>query len=114
MENDWKKRLGVVYSTDPDFEYDRNDQREENSPDPGEQKLYVSLDRKKRKGKSVTLISGFRDSQQDQKELARELKRKCGVGGSVTQDGILIQGDFRERVIPLLREKGYQVIAKGG
>jgi len=114
MDNDWKKRLGVVYSTNPDFDYDGGGKQEEASPPPQQQTLYVSLDRKNRKGKTVTLISGFRGSRDDEKELAKELKSKCGVGGSQGDEGILIQGDFRDRIMTLLKDKGFQVKRKGG
>jgi translation initiation factor 1 len=114
MDNDWKKRLGMVYSTNPDFDFDTGDQEEHETPEPLQQQLYVSLDRKNRKGKKVTLIEGFRGSTADKKSLAKELKSSCGVGGSVGESGILIQGDFRERVVSLLQEKGFQVKRKGG
>ena len=114
MDNDWKKRLGMVYSTNPDFEYDTGGAKEMETPEPRLQQLYVSLDRKNRKGKKVTLVEGFTGSSRDLKELARELKSSCGVGGSVVDTQILIQGDFRERVISLLQDKGYKVKRKGG
>lgn len=114
MENDWKKRLGMVYSTNPDFEYDTGREEEIQTPEPGQQLLYVSLDRKNRKGKKVTLVEGFKGSLQDLKDLARELKSSCGVGGSVSDMQILIQGDFRDRVMQLLLDKGYKVKRSGG
>lgn len=114
MDNDWKKRLGTVYSTNPDFQYDNGEEEKQESLEPGQQQLYVSLDKKNRKGKKVTLIEGFQGKAEDMKSLARELKSSCGVGGSVGESGILIQGDFRERVISLLQEKGFKVKRKGG
>ena len=114
MDNDWKKRLGMVYSTNPDFQYDSDDQEKSESLTPQQQLLYVSLDKKNRKGKKVTLVEGFAGTTEDLKGLAKELKSKCGVGGSVGKDNILIQGDFRERVISLLQEKGFKVIRSGG
>ena len=114
MENDWKKRLGVVYSTDPDFQYDAGDEEPEKSPPPREQTLYVRLDRRNRKGKTVTLIEGFRGSEEELKMLGKELKTTCGVGGSAKNGEILLQGDFRERVLTLLLEKGYKVRRAGG
>ena len=114
MENDWKKRLGVVYSTDPDFAYSREQEEEPETLAPAEQKLYVSLDRKNRKGKTVTLVEGFRGTADDLLALGKVLKSRCGVGGSVKEGEIILQGDFRDRVITMLTEKGYKVIRKGG
>ena len=113
MENDWKKRLGVVYSTNQEFEYkgDRKDQQE--TLPPGQQKLYVSLDKKNRKGKSVTLVEGFIGSEDDLKSLGKELKSKCGSGGTAKDGEIIIQGDFRDRVSAMLKDKGYEVKRKG-
>ena len=114
MNNDWKKRLGTVYSTNPDFHYESDDQGEQNTLPPQQQKLYVSLDKKNRKGKKVTLVEGFVGSTEDLKDLAKELKSKCGVGGSLSENSILIQGDFRDRLMSLLQEKGFKVKRSGG
>jgi len=114
MENDWKKRLGVVYSTNDDYDYDSDKKDEEETPPPGQQKLYVSLDRKNRKGKSVTLIEGFSGSETDLKDLGRELKGICGSGGSAKDGEILVQGDFRDRIVSHLQKKSYIVKRKGG
>ena len=114
MENDWKKRLGVVYSTNPEFDFRKDQDDAEETLPPQQQKLYVRLDRKNRKGKSVTLIEGFVGTEEDLKSLARELKTKCGVGGSARDGEILIQGDFRERIRNLLEEKDYKVKRSGG
>lgn len=114
MENDWKKRLGMVYSTNPDFEYEKESETEEETLPPQQQNLKVSIDRKKRKGKSVTLVTGFVGSEDDLKDLGKMLKTKCGVGGTVKDGEILIQGEFRERVMELLKEEGYKVKKSGG
>jgi translation initiation factor 1 len=114
MDNDWKKRLGMVYSTNPDFQFDPGEEEETETPAPQKQLLYVSLDKKKRKGKKVTLVEGFKGSSEDLKSLAKELKSKCGVGGSVGDGQILIQGDFRDRMMALLQEKGFKVKRSGG
>ncbi|MCK5692057.1 MAG: translation initiation factor [Bacteroidales bacterium] len=114
MENDWKKRLGMVYSTNPDFQYESGEQEEMETLAPQQQQLYVSLDKKNRKGKKVTLVEGFKGTTEDLKNLAKELKSSCGVGGSAGDYNILIQGDFRDRVITLLQEKGFTVKRKGG
>jgi translation initiation factor 1 len=114
MESDWKKRLGVVYSTNPDFQFDPGNEEEPETRDPGEQCLYVSLDRKNRKGKAVTLVEGFTGRQDDLKLLGKSLKSRCGVGGSVKEGVILVQGDFRDRIAEMLKEEGYMVKRKGG
>ena len=114
MENDWKKRLGVVYSTDPGYRYDTEDKPQEETPEPGEQILRISLDRKNRKGKTVTIIEGFRGSEEDLKALEKTLKKSCGAGGSAKNGEILLQGDFREKAMKLLSEKGYHIRRKGG
>ena len=114
MGNDWKDRLGMVYSTNPDFEYDKEEKQETETVSKKQQKLRVSLDRKKRKGKAVSLISGFVGKDNDLKELAKLLKTKCGVGGSVKDGEILIQGDFRDKIIELLAKEGYKAKKSGG
>jgi len=114
MENDWKKRLGVVYSTIPDFEYSKGEDSSNDFPPPENQVIYVSLDRKKRKGKAVTLLEGFRVSEDALQNLSKEFKKKCGVGGTTGEGYILLQGDFRDRVSALLQESGFKVKRKGG
>ena len=107
-DNDWKKRLGVVFSTNPDFKYEEEKKEEPQTPEPSKQRLIVSIDRKNRGGKQVTLVSGFTGSEDDLAELGRILKVKCGVGGSAKNGEITIQGDFRDRVTALLNEMGYK------
>ncbi len=114
MANDWKDRLGMVYSTNPDFEYDKEEKQEAETLPSKQQKLRVSLDKKKRKGKAVSLISGFVGNDNDLKELSKLLKTKCGVGGSVKDGEILIQGDFRDKIIELLAKEGYKAKKSGG
>ncbi len=107
-KNDWKDRLNIVYSTNPDFKYEEtNSQPVETLPNE-EQRLKVSLDKKNRKGKVVTLISGFIGEKEDLKNLEKFLKTKCGVGGSSKDSDILIQGDFRQEVKDLLLAKGFK------
>ena len=106
-DNDWKSRLGMVYSTNPDFEY-RTDERTEPEPlPPARQQLRVWLDRKQRAGKVVTLVRGFVGREEDLAELARLLKTRCGVGGAAKQGEIIIQGDHRDRVVEILTKAGY-------
>lgn len=114
MENDWKKRLGVVYSTSNDYDYDNNTNEEDDTIPVKQQKLTISLDRKNRKGKAVTLIAGFIGTNDDLKELGKLLKNKCGVGGSVKDGEILLQGDHRDKVVQYLTEKGYKTKKSGG
>ena len=114
MENDWKKRLGVVYSTNPGFQYEEEGDQRQKTLSPEQQKLYVSLDRKNRKGKAVTLVEGFTGSDGDLKSLGKELKNKCGSGGTAREGEIIIQGDFRDRVMTILRDKGFVLKQKGG
>jgi translation initiation factor 1 len=108
-DNDWKKRLGTVYSTNPEFNFDYEGNEEEETLPPGKQNLRISLDRKKRKGKSVSLITGFTGKEEDLKELAASLKKKCGTGGSASEGEILIQGDFRQRLKEILEKEGYKI-----
>ena len=107
-DNDWKKRLGVVYSTDPDFTYTENTSEEPETPEPSAQKLTVTIDRRNRGGKQVTLVSGFVGSEEGLAALGRTLKVKCGVGGSAKNGEITIQGDFRDKVTALLTDMGYK------
>lgn len=106
--NDWKKRLGVVFSTNPDYEFQEEEKQEQETLAPGLQKLIVSIDRRNRSGKQVTLVSGFVGSEDDLAELGRTLKVKCGVGGSAKNGEITIQGDFRDKVTELLIKMGYK------
>lgn len=109
MANDWKDRLGVVYSTDPNFKYvtaaDFNE--EPDTLEPSRQKLIVGIDRRNRGGKQVTLVSGFVGKEADLAALAKTLKTKCGVGGSAKDGQILIQGVFRDRIVAILKSLGY-------
>ena len=107
MGKNKKKRVGITYSTNPDFEYSFEEDQQEDI-DPSEQRLKVMIDRKQRKGKSVTLITGFEGSDEGLKELAKMLKSKCGVGGSAKDGEIIIQGALKQKVYDLLMKEGYQ------
>lgn len=112
--NDWKSRLGMVYSTNPEYKYDTADDGCSDKRKPSEQDLRVWLDRKQRAGKQVTLVKGFVGSDDDLREVASMLKNKCGVGGTAKDGEIIIQGDFRDRVVDLLVKAGYRAKKAGG
>jgi translation initiation factor 1 len=109
-----KGRSGVVYSTDPDFEYKYDEEEPAVEIPANQQKLRVHLDRKQRGGKEVTLILGFVGPNESLEELGKYLKTKCGVGGSAKESEIFVQGDHRERVLQLLIEKGFTQTKKAG
>ena len=97
---------GTVYSTNPNYVFDYGEE-ETLTLEPAKQNLRVLLDKKQRAGKKVTLVTGFKGSDYDLAVLGKELKSACGVGGSVKDGEILLQGDFHEKVLALLLEKGY-------
>lgn len=102
-----KNRIGIVYSTSQDFVYETDEVAEPDTLAPSEQKLKVTIDRKQRKGKVVTLVSGFIGKNDDLEELARILKTGCGTGGSAKDGEIIIQGELLEKVRKILIDKGY-------
>ena len=104
----------MVYSTNPDFGYEHEESEEEETLAPNEQKLTALLDRKMRKGKSVTIITDFVGSDSDLKALGKLLKIKCAVGGAAKDGEIILQGDVREKAIKLLMDLGYNVKRSGG
>ena len=107
-KNDKKGRVNVVYSTNPDFRYEYDEENETETLAPEKQNLRVTLDSKQRKGKTVTLVQGFVGTEDDLKELAKLLKNKCGVGGSVKDGEIIIQGELKEKILAILRENKYR------
>src|SRR5574344_1251122 len=102
------KRIGVVYSTNPSFQYQEEESPYQETLSPEKQTLRITLDRKQRGGKTVTLVTGFIGTEEDLSALGRELKQKCGVGGNTKEGEIIIQGDMREKVIAYLTQKGYK------
>jgi Translation initiation factor 1 (eIF-1/SUI1) and related proteins len=105
--NNWKDRLNVVYSTNPDFQYERSNEPEEDTLPKEKQNLRVQLDKRNRNGKKVSLITGFIGTNEDLQILSKLLKTKCGVGGSAKEGEIIIQGDFREKIKDVLLKEGY-------
>ena len=116
MAKQKKQRFeGVVYSTLDDFEYNDAEGRQVQETLPNDkQRLKVGLDKKQRKGKVVTIVTGFVGTDADLEDLARKLKQKCGVGGSAKDGEILIQGDFKEKIIQYLTSEKFQVKSFGG
>ncbi|MBN2635072.1 MAG: translation initiation factor [Prolixibacteraceae bacterium] len=112
--NDWKERLGVVYSTNNDFQFEKEQDEERETLPNRKQNLKVWLDRKQRKGKVVTLVKGFVGTDDDLKDLGKLLKTKCGVGGTVKDGEILLQGDFANKVVEILENENFNVKRAGG
>jgi translation initiation factor 1 len=111
--NDWKKREGVVYSTDSSFEFNYQQQNESETLAPRQQDLRVELDKSMRAGKQVTLVTGFIGTTADLESLGKLLKSKCGVGGSVKDGQVIIQGDHRDKLLAILIKEGYRAKRKG-
>jgi translation initiation factor 1 len=109
-----KERINVVYSTNPNFNYSYDEDAEPETLAPELQQLKIMLDKKQRAGKSVTLIQGFVGTQDALNNLAKLLKSKCGVGGSAKDGEVIIQGDFRDKVIDILTKEGYKTKRVGG
>ncbi len=106
-KKDWREQLGVVYSTNPDFGKQNEEEIPQKRIESRKQLLRVELD--KRNGKPATLVTDFQGSDDEVKELAKTLKVKCGAGGSSRDGEILVQGDFRVKIALLLEEMGYKV-----
>ena len=109
-----QNRTGVVYSTNPDFTYQDNAPGETLTLPPPQQQLRVQLDKKQRGGKQVTLVTGFVGTDADLQALGKLLKTKCGVGGSAKDGEVVVQGDFRDKVLEALLKAGYKAKKAGG
>jgi translation initiation factor 1 len=105
--SDWKKRLDIVYSTNPDYHFQEEGEENRKTGPKEKQLLRISLDKRNRRGKAVTLITGFTGSDEELQELGKMLKMKCGVGGSAKEGEIIIQGDHRDKVLGILQKEGY-------
>ena len=114
MSKKEKSRVNVVYSTNPDFQFQHEAEDEPDTLANNQQRLYVSIDRKQRAGKEATLIEGFTGTEDDLKDLGKLLKSKCGVGGTVKDNEILIQGNFKDKIYDLLVKEGYTQTKKKG
>jgi translation initiation factor 1 len=106
-DNNWKDRLNVVYSTNPNFQYEKADAEEPDTLPKEKQLLRIQLDKRNRGGKQVTLITGFVGKDEDLQILGKLLKTKCGVGGSAKDHEMIIQGDLRNKVLEILHKEGY-------
>ena len=111
--NDLSALGGFVFSTNKDFEFDSNEEQQE-TPANSEQRLEAHLDKKNRGGKVATIIKGFEGTDDDLKALAKQLKTLCGVGGSAKDGEIIIQGNFRDKIMDYLVKEGYKVKRVGG
>jgi len=109
-----KNISGIVYSTNQDYKYNYDNDSETETLPPHQQELRIFLEKKHRGGKTACVIKGFIGKQDDMEELGRLLKTKCGTGGSAKEGEIIIQGDFRDKILQLLLEKGYKAKKAGG
>lgn len=112
--NNWKAREGIVYSTNPEFNYNGTEHEDSETLAPNRQDLRVKLESKHRGGKTVTIISGFIGKEEDLKELGKKIKVKCGVGGTIKDGEIIIQGNFRDKIMEMLLKDGFKAKKAGG
>lgn len=109
-----KNKGGIVYSTNPDFNYTDQHHAEAETLPPQQQELRIFLEKKHRGGKTACVIKGFVGKQEDMEALGRLLKTKCGTGGSAKDGEIIVQGDWRDKILQILLEKGYKAKKAGG
>ena len=109
-----KMPIGVVYSTDPNFQYRYEETPQEETLEPARQDLRVMRDSKHRAGKTVTLITGFVGTEADLEKLGKTLKTRCGIGGTAKDGEIVLQGDVRDTVCEILTKEGYRFKRAGG
>ena len=114
MSKNKKMPIGVVYSTNQDFEYSFDDEQVAETLPPEKQKIKIQLDKKSRAGKQVTLITGFVGNEDDLEALSKKIKNLCGCGGSAKNGEILIQGDVRDKVLNWLISQSYKAVKSGG
>jgi translation initiation factor 1 len=100
-------KYGFVYSTDPNFQFESEEEQNAGTLPAKQQKLRIRLDTKHRGGKAVTLVEGFIGKEEDLEDLGKKLKNYCGTGGSAKDGEIIIQGDQREKVLQWLQKNGY-------
>ncbi len=111
---DWKDKLCFTYSTNPDFKPDRDEENEKHEAiPPSKQRLIVGIERKNRGGKCVTLVKGFVGTDEELEKLGKTLKTQCGVGGTVKNGEIIIQGEIKQKVASILQAMGYKVTISG-
>lgn len=109
-----KNNKRTFYSTDPDTYWDDGEDQDIDTLPVQQQKLRVQRDRKQRKGKEVTLVTGFVGQEEDLKTLGKTLKSKCGVGGSTKDGEIILQGNWQDKIVALLKEMGYSQTKRVG
>ncbi len=109
MNNDWKDRLGIVFSTDPNYAYDESHETEPETLPKSRQRLHVYFERAGRKGKTVTIVDGFVGKQEDLRALEKILKTGCGTGGTSKNGQVIIQGNMVDKIKGILLKEGYKV-----
>ncbi len=113
MAKNKEDNRGFVFSTDPDFRFESEQEQPETLP-PAQQKLRLQLETKHRGGKIATVVMGFVGGDEDLQELAKKLKSFCGTGGSAKDGEIIIQGDHRDKMIQWFQKNGYMDVKKSG